>query len=109
MRLPGKWEFPGGKVEPDEAPEAALVREIREELGVLIEVGARLGTGRAPAGDSVIELDVYAARLVAGELSLVEHSQVIWVSAEELAELDWAEADVPTLPAVGRWLRGDGA
>lgn len=105
MRLPGKWEFPGGKVEPGEAPEAALVREIREELGVQIEVGALLGTGSAPAGDKTIRLDVYAARLLLGEPSLSEHSRVVWASADELATFDWAEADVPSVPPVAEWLR----
>jgi 8-oxo-dGTP diphosphatase len=105
MRLPGKWEFPGGKVEPGEAPEAALRREIREELGVEIEVGALLGTGSAPAGEKTIRLDVYAARLVAGEPALSEHSRIVWASAEELSAFDWAEADVPSVPAVAEWLR----
>lgn len=105
MTLPGKWEFPGGKVEPGEAPEGALAREILEELGAVIEVGALLGTGGARVVDKLIRLDVYAARLVAGELSLSEHSRVAWASAEELASFDWAEADVPIVPAVAEWLR----
>ncbi len=104
MTLPGKWEFPGGKVEPGEPPEAALSREIQEELGVRIEVGRLLGTGSAPAGDKLIRLDVYAARVVAGEVALSEHARVVWAEAEELASFDWADADVPSVPAVAEWL-----
>ncbi|RYZ04862.1 MAG: (deoxy)nucleoside triphosphate pyrophosphohydrolase [Myxococcales bacterium] len=104
MLLAGKWEFPGGKVEPNEPPTAALVRELREELGVEIEVGPLLGTGRAPSGNKVIELDVYAARLVSGEPALSEHSRLVWATADELLGFDWAEADVPSVPAVAEWL-----
>jgi 8-oxo-dGTP diphosphatase len=105
MTLAGKWEFPGGKVEPGESPEAALRREIREELGVDIDVAERLGTGSARVGDKVIRLDVYAAFLRGGEPSLSEHSRIAWVSADELSSYDWAEADVPSVPAVAAWLR----
>lgn len=105
MTLAGKWEFPGGKVEPGESPEAALRREIREELGVDVEVGERLGSGSARVGDKVIRLDVYAARLRAGEITRSEHSRIAWVGADELASYDWAEADVPSVPAVANWLR----
>lgn len=104
MRLPGKWEFPGGKVEAGEAPEVALAREIAEELGLEIAVGERLGSGTAPAGGRLIVLDVYAARITSGELVLREHAQVVWLTADELPSLDWAEADIPCLKPVQRWL-----
>jgi 8-oxo-dGTP diphosphatase len=97
MALAGKWEFPGGKVEPGEDPRAALRREIAEELGVAVTVGARIGRGTAPAGESVIVLDVYCARLDSGEIAPVEHSEWGWFDADAMRELDWAEADVPVL------------
>jgi mutator protein MutT len=105
MTHPGKWEFPGGKVEAGESQAEALTREITEELGLLIEVGARLGIGRAVIGGKLIELDVYAARTLGGCLSLAEHAQIAWASADELRDFDWAEADLPVLPAVAAWLR----
>lgn len=100
MSLPLKWEFPGGKVEPDEEPSEALVREIREELGVEIRVGERIGTGTAEAGTKRVVLDVYAAELLSGDIVLAEHSDFGWFGVDELRELDWAEADVPVLPAL---------
>lgn len=107
MSLPGKWEFPGGKVERDEDPRAALVREIKEELGLLIEVHECLGQGTAAFGERRIVLDVFAARCLEGELMLAEHAEVTWTGAEGLLDFDWAEADVPVLPMVAaRLARG---
>ena len=63
MPLAGKWEFPGGKLERGEAPEAALARELREELGVEARVEELLGRGEVFAEGRHVALDVYAARL----------------------------------------------
>lgn len=98
----GRWEFPGGKVEPGETPQDALVREVREELGCEIEVDGWLA-GRVLISE-VLELAVGFARLAAGEPVPVEHDQVRWLSADELAEVDWLEADRPFLPEVAQLL-----
>jgi 8-oxo-dGTP diphosphatase len=108
MSLAGKWEFPGGKVEPGESPTVALAREIAEELGLEINVGQHLGTGTATVGTRLVVLDVYAATITGGSISLREHAQIAWATADELPNFDWAEADVPCLPAVAAWLRGSG-
>ncbi|MEL7367645.1 MAG: (deoxy)nucleoside triphosphate pyrophosphohydrolase [Myxococcota bacterium] len=101
MRLAGKWEFPGGKVEPGETPADALRREILEELGLRIEVKAWLGRGFAPLLDGrVVRLEVFEGRWTAGSLKLAEHDAARWVGPARLSSLDWAEADIPIVPAV---------
>lgn len=108
MSLPGKWEFPGGKIEPNETPESALVREIREELALDVKIGRFLGSGFAVSGERKVQLDIYAAEIIAGNLRLREHSAHRWLTADELWDLDWAEADIPVLPAVRDWLESLG-
>jgi len=106
MSNPLKWEFPGGKPEPGERTSDALVREIREELGVDIQVGASIGMGEALVlgTDVLVRLYVFAATIVGGELELREHADSRWCTADELDGLDWAAADVPIVPKVGRIL-----
>ncbi len=98
----GRWEFPGGKVEPGETPEAALVREVVEELGCRVEVTGWMA-GEVPIGTSHF-LAVALARLVDGEPDPVEHDLVRWLAAEELGDVDWLEADRPFLAELGQTL-----
>ncbi len=107
MAEPLKWEFPGGKPEPGEDARAALAREIREELALEIAVGEWLGRGTSVVTGRVIELDVYAATPVAGEVRLAEHADWGWFAADEIAALDWAAADVPVLEALLERLRAE--
>lgn len=101
----GRWEFPGGKVEPGESQLAAVRREIREELGVDVGVQAFLGEvpldgavgGGAPGAST---LRVWWGRIVGGELVAHEHAALRWVRADELEDLDWIPADRPLVPAV---------
>jgi UPF0271 protein len=108
MAMAGKWEFPGGKVEPGEDAAAALARELAEELGLAVEVGAFLGRGTALVEGRRIVLDVLRARraVAGGEIRLREHDRAGWFPASELAELDWPEADLPILPLLARALGG---
>jgi 8-oxo-dGTP diphosphatase len=92
----GRWEFPGGKVEDGETPDAALVREVAEELGIVIVVRRWLA-GTAPIG-TAYELSVAVADLVTGEPQPVEHDQVRWLSADELDDVNWLDPDRPFLP-----------
>jgi 8-oxo-dGTP diphosphatase len=91
----GRWEFPGGKVEPGETAEAALVREVAEELGCRVEVTGWLA-GEVPIGTSHT-LAVALARVVDGEPDPVEHDLVRWLAAAELDDVNWLETDRPFL------------
>ena len=92
----GRWEFPGGKVEPGETPEQALVREIAEELGCAIGVTGWLA-GEAPIGETHL-LTVAVAHLVSGDPVPREHDLVRWLAADDLDSVDWLEPDRPFLP-----------
>ena len=96
----GRWEFPGGKVEPGETPEAALVREVGEELGCMVAVTGWLA-GSVPIG-AAHELRVALAELVDGEPTPVEHDVVRWLGASELDAVDWLEPDRPFLAELRR-------
>lgn len=113
MKLAGKWEFPGGKVEEGESEEACLVREIEEELNIGIRITQKLTPYIHHYPDFSIELIPFTAEYVSGELTLREHANFLWLLPEELKTLDWAEADVRVveeliesdrkrLPAAGR-------
>ena len=99
----GKWEFPGGKIEPGETPEQSLVRELAEELAIEARVREFL-CRTFYEGDGVsLELLVYRVERVFGEPALNEHDEVRWVSPGELPGYDLAESDrkvVETLYAV---------
>lgn len=106
--LAGRWELPGGAVEPGEHPEDALRRECREELGTDVEVGGRVGTD-LPIGDPYDGrvLRIHAARLRPGAPEPVahEHRELRWTSAAELAGLGWLDADRAVVAEL-RTLRG---
>jgi len=90
-----KWEFPGGKVEPSEAPVDALVRELREEIGVTVAVGRVWDVLFHPYPAFDLVMLVYACKIVDGEPRSVEVHDLAWVPAEELARWDILPADRP--------------
>lgn len=97
MHLPLKWEFPGGKVEPDETAEDGLIREIREELGVEIQILKKMLPSVYDQGKQVIRLLPFQCKLISGEIKLTEHAAFQWLFPAELKKLDWAEADIPVV------------
>jgi 8-oxo-dGTP diphosphatase len=91
----GRWEFPGGKVEPGETEVEALVRECVEELDVSVVVGERVGED-VPLGHGWAVLRVYLARLADDrEPQRLEHAELRWLGADELDSVDWLPADGP--------------
>ncbi|MDN3026518.1 (deoxy)nucleoside triphosphate pyrophosphohydrolase [Streptomyces sp. S.PB5] len=93
--LSGRWELPGGKVEPGETPEAALVRELREELGVEVAAGERI-PGQWPLREPYV-LQVWTAELLPGSPDpkpLQDHDDLRWLTAAELWDVPWLDQDV---------------
>ncbi len=107
MDLPGKWEFPGGKIRAGEDPRECICREILEELGLEVKVVASLN----PCEHSYIHLRVrlhpFVCRVTGGRLRLSEHRAVHWAGGTELSSLDWAQADIEVLKAYQGYLEGE--
>jgi 8-oxo-dGTP diphosphatase len=99
----GKWEFPGGKVEPGESDHDALVRECEEELGVIIKIGDRVG-GDVPLAHGRAVLRVWRAELVSGEPRAIEHRSLRWLGADEVNSVPWLPADAPIIAELARHL-----
>ena len=98
----GRWELPGGKVEPGETEAESLVREVAEELGVVITVGHWLA-GEQPIAEHYL-LRVALASIDAGEPAPSEHDAVRWLRAGELDDVDWLDGDRPFLTELSHLL-----
>jgi 8-oxo-dGTP diphosphatase len=101
----GRWEFPGGKVEPGESPEAAVAREIREELGCVVRVTGWL-PGEVPIGERHLLTVALAVLAEGADPDPVEHDALRWLTAAELDDVDWLEPDRPFLPPLRAHLGG---
>lgn len=92
--LANKWEFPGGKIEIDETPEQCLKREMKEEFDIDISVGEYLGSSIYHYDHLSIELLAYRTYWEGGEIDLKDHDDFKWISLEQLADFDFAPADL---------------
>lgn len=95
MKLPFKWEFPGGKLEIGENEESCIQREVREEINIEIEIIKKLKNNIHDYGEFKVNLIPFISKHISGKILLTEHNAYKLLDPAELLDLDWAEADVP--------------
>ncbi|WP_029281362.1 (deoxy)nucleoside triphosphate pyrophosphohydrolase [Pedobacter sp. R20-19] len=98
--LGGYWEFPGGKVEPNESESDALMRELKEELSVKVEIQKHFKTIFHKYQQVQIELIAYCCKFIQADFTLTEHDAIQWVKKIELLSFDLAQADIPIAKAL---------
>ncbi len=98
--LKGGWEFPGGKIEVGETPEAALKREIMEELDIEISVGSLIDTNEYDYPTFHLSMDCFWCEIVSGEIVLKEAEAARWLTRETLYNVEWLPADITLIEKV---------
>ena len=101
----GGWEFPGGKIEANETPEDALVREIKEELDTEIEVLELLDTVEYDYPNFHLSMDCFICSIKSGDLVLKEHEAAKWLSKDELVSVDWLPADLGLISKIAEYIK----
>lgn len=96
----GLWEFPGGKIEPGESCEVALVREIQEELGVDIEVGELICTTEYDYPSFHLTMHCFLCNIASGEIELREHKSARWLTKDALNDVEWLPADLEVIEKI---------
>lgn len=97
MSLPLKWEFPGGKIDPNETAIDCINREIKEELNIEIEILQMLNPKQFDYEMFSINLIPFLSCYLSGDIILSEHRDYKWLKRDELQFIDWAPADIPVL------------
>ena len=97
----GKWEFPGGKVEPNEDELTAIEREIKEEFELIVKAKKFIVNNICEYPTKTVDLRLYSCDYVSGEFKLHDHSEIAWVNKAELLVYDLAPADIPLAKFVG--------
>ena len=100
--LGGYWEFPGGKLEEGESPEEALIREIHEELNSQIEIISFVNEASYDYDFGTVVMKTFHARLVSGNLDLLEHQDSAWLEPNRLKTLNWAPVDRPAVELLSK-------
>ena len=98
------WEFPGGKIEPNETPEEAIVREIKEELDTEVEVLELLDTVEYDYPSFHLSMDCFICKIKSGDLVLKEHEAAQWLTKEKLGSVEWLPADLGLIEKIGERL-----
>ena len=99
----GMWEFPGGNIEKGETPQEAAKRELKEEFHDEVQIGPQLDETVSYEYDfGIVKLTVFFAKLLTNNFDLVAHSEVEWLSADEVQKLNWAPADAPLVKELAR-------
>ena len=101
------WEFPGGKIEPGETPEEAIVREIKEELDTEVEVIELLDTVEYDYPNFHLSMGCFICKIKSGDLVLKEHEAAKWLTQDTLGSLEWLPADMGLVGEIEKYLKED--
>ena len=101
------WEFPGGKIEPGETPEEAIVREIKEELDTEVEVIELLDTVEYDYPNFHLSMGCFICKIKSGDLVLKEHEAPKWLTKDTLGSLEWLPADMGLVGEIEKYLKED--
>ena len=101
------WEFPGGKIEPGETPEEAIVREIKEELDTEVEVIELLDTVEYDYQNFHLSMGCFICKIKSGDLVLKEHEAAKWLTKDTLGSLEWLPADMGLVGEIEKYLKED--